>query len=345
MIDFYGSGFDVAERMGLREALSARHYDIPSLDFVDGRGRRQAGLNVEKFRKALGFRHYNFMRGDLEEVLFDAVRNDVRIRFGTTVDAVRNETGHVKVRFSDGSEKEFDLVIGADGIHSRIRELLWGREDQYLRFLGFYVGCSVVENFLGKDRFFQGHLEPGLQASVYSIRDNRLATFFAFESQKLENTDGTDAKLSAMENAFGDAGWLVPDLLQKSRNGPGVFLDAVSQIELDTWHKSRVVLVGDSCQCLTLLAGQGASMAMAGAYLLADEIGTKGMGEDAFEAYSSRLKPEIRERQKSARGLARSFVPHSRFNVLMTILAFRMAFLPGFQKLFQREIGAKSILA
>lgn len=344
MIDFYGSGFDVAERMGIIEHLRQKHYPVPRMDFVDRNGRVRASFNIDRFRKLLGYRHFNFMRGDLEAVLYQHTHRVVPIRFGTVVTGLEFRRDDVEAAFSGGTRGSYGLVIGADGIHSGVRDLVWGPESACERFLGYYVSCGVIGNFLGRTDAFMARQEPGKQAAVYSIRGNKLATFFIFKSGKQGRLTREDQHVM-LEGVFGDTGWTIPQALEAMRETPQFYYDVVSQISLDRWHKGRVALVGDACQCLTLLAGQGASMAMAGAYILAAELErTQGDHEKAFAAYQMAMKPEIETRQLQARKLAKSFVPESRLAIVMRNVFLNALFLPGLRRVFLRRIGVRSII-
>lgn len=346
MIDFYGSGYDVAEKMGIIEQLQIKseQYPISKLEFVDRNGKPRARLDVEKFREVLNQRYFPLMRGDLEEVIYESVKDRVPIRFGTSINRLEVQDDAVEVEFSNGKSDSFDLVIGAGGIHSNVRKLLWGDESEFSRYLGFYVACSVIDNFFDTDNTFLGHFEPNLQASVYSIGQDKLATFFAFRSDKLNAQTREEQKVLLTKRLDG-LGWVIPQLVEGTKHADDFFFDAVAQIQLDNWYQDRVALVGDACQCLTLLAGQGASMGMAGAYLLADELRTaNGDYKAAFPAYQQRLKPEIDRRQKDARGLAGSFVPRNNFEIVMAHLLFNVALLPGLSSLFAKQIGAKSLI-
>jgi 2-polyprenyl-6-methoxyphenol hydroxylase-like FAD-dependent oxidoreductase len=346
MIDFYGSGFDVIEKMGLLERLKMKsdQYPVSKLEFVDRNGKPRAVLDVEKFRKLMDHKYFPVMRGDLETVIFESVKNNVPIRFGTSINRLDVQPDGVQVELSDGTRGAYDLVIGADGIHSNVRRLLWGDESQFKRFLGFYVACSVIDNFFDPPDAFYGHFAPKAQATIYSIGNNKLAVFFAFKSEAL-NIRNREEQMEVLAKRFGNLGWIVPELIKGVEQAGNLFFDAVAQIQLDEWHKGRVALAGDACQCLTLLAGQGASMGMAGAYLLAEELHkADGDYKAAFPAYQQRLKPEIDRRQKEARGLAGSFVPENNFAIAMTHLFLKAMFLPGFGSVFKNQIGARSIL-
>ena len=346
MIDFYGSGYDVAEKMGLIKELRTKseQYPISKLEFVDRNGKPRARLDIEKFREVLNHRYFPLMRGDLETVIYEAVKDKVSIRFGTSIRSLEVENDAVQIEFSDRKSERFDLVIGAGGIHSNVRKLLWGNESQFSRYLGFYVACSIIDNFFDTNNTFLGHFEPNLQASVYSIGQNKLAVFFAFRSNQLEVHTREEEK-ELLTKRLAGLGWVIPQLVEGTKQADDFFFDAVAQIQLDRWYQDRVALVGDACQCLTLLAGQGASMGMAGAYLLADELHkADGDYKIAFPAYQQRLKPEIDRRQKDARGLAGSFVPRNNFEITLAHLLFNLALLPGVSSLFAKQIGAKSLI-
>lgn len=347
MIDFFGSGYDVAEKMGITEQLQAKsgQYPISKLEFVDKNGKPRAKIDVAKFRKFLHGRYFPLMRGDLETVLHESLRDEAPIRFGESVSGIEVQKETVEVELSNGKSERYNLVIGADGIHSNIRKLLWGDEEQFKRFLGFYVACSVIDNFFdGQQNTFLGHFEPKLQASVYSIGGNKLATFFAFKSEKIKARRRAE-QMEFLESRLANLGWVIPQLLEGTKKAGDIFFDEAAQIELADWHKDRVALVGDACQCLTLLAGQGASMGMAGAYMLADELYKAGGNyKVAFPSYQQKLKPEIDQKQKDARGLAGSFVPANNFQIAMAHFFFNTLLLPGFSKLFAKQIGAKSII-
>ena len=346
LIDFYGSGYDVAEKMGVHESIRARsdQYRFKKVSFVDEHGKERATLDMLKFKALLHQRYFPLMRGDLESAIYELVEKSVPIRFGVSINKLDSQSDGVSVDFSDGTSQVYDLVIGADGIHSNVRNQVWGDEAQFSHFLGFYVACSVIENFFDQPDVVFGHFEPNLQATVYAIGKNKLATFFAFRCAPL-SVHSREERMEALVKNVGNGGWVIPQLLENTKKADEFFFDAAVQIELDHWYAGRIALAGDSCQCLTLLAGQGASMGMAGAYMLAEEL-YKAAGDYkvAFPAYQQRLLPEIERRQKDARGLSGSFVPKNKFEVALTHFFLNASFLPGFSSLFAKQIGVSSLI-
>lgn len=344
MIDFYGSGFDVAERMGLIDSLRARHSAIPKLIYVDSLGMNQASLDIERVRAAAGYRHFNFLRGDLETVLFESVRNRVPLRFGLTVDGLVDSPDGVDVTLSDGSHERFDLVIGADGLHSRVRELVWPDSRSYLHYLGFTVASAMVPPVGGLSDAAYGYLLPGLLAMTYPVRGSHMAIFLAFRTEPLF-AHTRALQMEILSNQFSQAGWIIPPAIYSIYSSRYLYFDGAYQVRMGKWHDGRVALVGDACQCLTLLSGQGASMAMAGAYILASEMQrADGNYQLAFPAYQAALKPEIERRQKAARGFAGSLVPANWAQIWLTYLLVNLVSLPGFRSLLLAEVGAKSII-
>src|SRR5690606_19342128 len=136
----------------------------------------------------------------------ESISDRVPVRFSTSIEKLDILSDSVVVELSDGKQEAYDLVIGADGIHSNVRRLVWGDEGQFNRFLGLYVACSVIDDFLDKPNIFLGHLEPNVQTSVYSIGEHSLATFFAFRSEKLD-VHGREAQMQVLEKRLGRLGW------------------------------------------------------------------------------------------------------------------------------------------
>jgi 2-polyprenyl-6-methoxyphenol hydroxylase-like FAD-dependent oxidoreductase len=347
MIDFFGSGYDVSEKMGLLSDLEKIHHPISRLVFVDATGRERFSIDYAAFRRLLGGRHFNFMRGDLERLLHSKIKDRLRLRFGTRVESFRQEAGQVHVTFSDGTTGLFDLLVGADGVHSQIRNSAFGGEDHFSRFLGYYTAAFILgeppSSFSAADAFHT-LTEPGRQVGIYPIRGGRLATFFVYKAHRSVSDFSFDTAVQELRTVYGGMDWIVPELLDRC-DPSSMYFDEVSQIEMPGWSVGRVVLVGDACQCVSLLAGQGASMATAGAYILAEEL-AKG-GNDipgALTRYEGKVRPSIEKRQKAGRRLARWFVPGNEVQLAIRDMVTRMAEWPIAWRLLKRVLAPEGII-
>ncbi len=333
MIDFFDSVYDVSERMDILPDLEGIHYQIPQLAFVDSRGQEKFSVSYAALRKnVFGGRHFNFMRGDLERLLYSKIEDQVRVRFGTTVDSFEQDNSRVQVRFTDGSTGSFDLLVGADGVHSRIRKLAFGNEVPFSRFLGYYMAAFIVDDpemREGLGDAFYTLTVPGRQVAIYPIGGGKLATFFIHRADRELDDFSQESVRREMHTAYGGMDWSVPELLERCPYGSDMYFDEVAQIEMPAWSVGRVALVGDACQCVSPLGGQGASLAVAGAYVLAEELGAAPadvMG--ALARYERRLRPSVEKVQKAGRRFARWFVPDSHARLMVREAATRIATHP-----------------
>lgn len=347
MIDFFGSGFDAAEKLGLLPELQQIHYPIAHIDFLDAGGKLRFSIPYKVLRKRVfRDRHFNFMRGDLEHVLYSELHNEVELRFGTTTDAVHEDDERLRVALSDGSNLECDLLVGADGIHSRVRALLFGEESRFIRFLGFRTAAFILDEvppaLSGTDAFATLAV-PNRQVGAYPVRGGRLATFFLHRAEHPAKSVAKGPALDELRAVYGNLDWVVPELLRLAGDLPSVYFDDVSQVEMPRWSSGRVVLLGDACQCVSLLAGHGASMAMAGAYVLAEELNAAGSVSEALQRYEARLKPSIEKKQAAGRKIARWFVPANSWRLMWRDLALRLSVWPVTSYLVRSTTAGDSI--
>jgi 2-polyprenyl-6-methoxyphenol hydroxylase-like FAD-dependent oxidoreductase len=308
MIDFFGPGYDASERMNILSEIEGIHYQITRLAFLGTSGRERFSLSYANLRKNLfGGRHFNFMRGDLERLLYSRIAYHVTVRFGTEVESFEQDEAQVRVAFTDGSVGSFDLLVGADGVHSRVRELAFGDEGSFSRSLGYYTAAFIVDDTgmqEGLGGAFYTLTAPERQVAIYPIRGGRLATFFIHKAHRTLDDLSQETVRQKMDAAYGGMGWIVPGLLERCPSESGVYFDAVAQIEMPNWNAGRVVLVGDACWCVSPLAGQGASLAVAGAYVLAEELGAAPADvAGALAQYERRLRPTTNSLPSSWRAL------------------------------------------
>jgi 2-polyprenyl-6-methoxyphenol hydroxylase-like FAD-dependent oxidoreductase len=341
MIDFFGAGYAVAEKMGMLPQLEAIHYQIPSLRFLDETGGQHVSLNYTRLRKLLNGRHFNFMRGDLERVLYERIKDQVEVRFGCSIESFEQDEQQVHARLSDGVTISCDVLVGADGVHSSVRALAFGPEELFSRFLGYETAAFVLddaESVALRDAFNTVTV-PNRQVAVYPIRGGRLATFFLAATTSPGQDHSRAAALQALEGMFGDLDWVVPRLLAAAPQAPSIYFDDVSQIEMPTWNVGRVTLVGDACGCVSLIAGQGASLAMLGGYLLSGALTSECDAPTALKSYEHEMRPIVAAKQQAGRKFARWFLPDSAWHLWMRDLSLRLAGVPLCAPFIRRQFG------
>jgi 2-polyprenyl-6-methoxyphenol hydroxylase-like FAD-dependent oxidoreductase len=296
-VDVRGAALTVVERMGLLDEVRARRTGVRSGTVVDAAGRRVASMDGDTF----GGRVHGdaeVLRGDLHRLIFE--RTGAEYLFGDSITALTETGAGVEVAFASGLVRTFDLVVGADGLRSATRSLAFGAEERFVRDLGHRIAIFGVPNHLGLDREEVTCVGPGRTALAYSTGDGADAkAMFLFRS------DGTDvpreraAQERALAAAYADEGWEVPRLLDGMGAAPDFYFDAVAQVRMDHWSSGRVALLGDAAYCASPASGQGTSLALVGAYVLAGEVAAAGGDHRAgFAAFEREMRPFAERNQK-----------------------------------------------
>ncbi len=310
-IDLRGVAVTVAQRSGILDEVRRHASDVRGATFVDSSGRRVADLDADFVQGREGD-DLEIMRGKLSRILYDAIRDDVEGLFGDSITGLRQDADGVDVRFEHAPPRRFDLVVGADGLHSNVRALTFGPEARFRRDLGYYISIFSTPNVLDLDRWELFHTLPGRLANTYAARgDDQAKALFFFASPPLQlDRHDVAAQQEVLSRAFADAGWEVPRLLDTMRDAPDFYFDSTSQIVMDCWSDRRVVLLGDAAYCPSPASGQGASTALVGAYLLAGELAAAhGDHRTAFAYYESRMRPFASANQEFARAAAGQIAP------------------------------------
>lgn len=345
-IDFMGAGYDVAEKMGIIPLLEKADINVSKVGFVDTNNNEKGSMNYAKIKKLMHNRAFTLLRSDLAKVIYENLNNEVEIIFGDVIEKIEQTKENIIVTFRSGKSRSFDLLVGADGLHSIVRNLTFGSEEQFEKYYGYYTSSFTLENYSPKDRAFLMCNVPGKQAAVYAYSDEKTATFFVFASPDKLKYDHHDVnkQKQILKDEFMNMGWKCPEILSRIDSSPDFYFDSISQIKMDNWSKGRVTLVGDACYCPSLLSGKGSTLAMTGAYILAGELKqANGNYEIAFKNYEDLFKPFISKKQKSAQGFAKSFIPKSNFGIWVRNQALKLMSLSLISKLYLNQFNDKEL--
>jgi 2-polyprenyl-6-methoxyphenol hydroxylase-like FAD-dependent oxidoreductase len=328
VIDFGLLGYDIAEKIGLIPRLRELGYQVKEVRFVDRQGRTSASGAADDLARLTHGRYITLRRSDLAATIYDALDGMVETIFGDSVASIEENAQGVRVGFDHAPPREAALVIGADGLHSRVRQLVFGPDTGVEVSLGYHVAAFEVDGYRPRDELvYVLYGVPGRQVWRFSMRDDKTLFLLVFRDQYLpaESPANEEECKAVLSQIFADAGWECGQMLAAMANVTGIYFDRVSQIRLERWAKGRTALVGDAAACVSLLAGQGSLLAMAEAYVLAGEL--RNCGGDygaAFVRYEQRLMPWLRRKQQSAAKFASSFAPRTAFGIAFRNLVMRL---------------------
>ena len=329
-VDVKGPAVAVAEKMGIMPRLRAVASDVAQMSFVDATGRRVARIGLKAFSGGAGEREVEVPRAELASILLDAGHDGVEFLRGDTITALEQDHDGVDVTFEQAPPRRFDLVIGADGLHSVVRRLTFGAEAEFIRHMGMYVATLKIDEPFGADNEVIIYNTPGRAVSVHPTRGHAV-TAFMFRHTAIADLRyrDIDQHKRLVSDTFADAGWRVPELLGRMRSTDDLYFDSVSQVRLPRWSDRRVVLAGDAASCLSLF-GDGSTLAMAGAYTLTSELAAWTTGSDrspypALNRYEAAHRAIVAPKLNGYRLGAAMLLPASRTGIATRNAAARVA--------------------
>jgi 2-polyprenyl-6-methoxyphenol hydroxylase-like FAD-dependent oxidoreductase len=337
VIDFWGLGYDIAERMGLLSEIHRIGYHTRELRVVNHRGQRVAGFGTNVFRELTDGRFVTLPRSELSRLLFELTAGSIEVMFGDEIVGLEEEADSVRVKFKHAAERSFSLVIGADGLHSGVRRLVFGPQDRFEKRLGYSLAAFEVSGYRPRDEdVYVTYCQPGRQVARFALREDRTLLFFIFIDAGDPTSDLNDiaAQKTLLRDRFADMGWECAAILSELDRTSDLYFDRVSQIRMDTWWKGRVALIGDAAFCVSLMAGQGAALAMTAAYVLAGELAhAHGGHEEAFRRYETLLRPFLAVKQRGAERFASSFVPRTHLGLFIRNVVLKAFRIPNLARI------------
>jgi 2-polyprenyl-6-methoxyphenol hydroxylase-like FAD-dependent oxidoreductase len=333
VISLSHASYRYAAQLDLLAKIQAMETGIRESRYHDRRGRAMLTLD---FRDLFaGVDVLQIMRDDLQQILHDEVQGLAEIRLATSATTIEQQGDRAVVTFNDGRSEEFDVVVGADGLHSNTRGLSFPDQEVSKRYLGLFSSAYRLPNVIDMRERFENHMERSRYMCVYSTRDDDLACAFIWQSDKAA-APPPEERLSELQAQFRGSPTLVRKVLEAFPQEQTVYMDPLIQIEMKRWCEGNVVLLGDAAHCLTLLSGQGASSAFWGACSLAKGLVSQSKA-DAFSNYENALRPVIAEIQPATRLAAKWYVPRTQTRYVIRDAAMR--YLPNsfYQRYFKQK--------
>ncbi len=323
-VDVRGPALPVVERMGVVDALRAAATQATGIRFVDSSGRLSRRMSMPATRSAAGTPEIEVPRADLARILCAAARDDAEFVYDDTITRLDQDPGGVDVTFETGPARRFELVVGADGLHSAVRRLAFGPDGDFVRHLGVYVATTPLGEPPEEPHDVLLHNTPGRLVAMHPVR-GEAGVAFIFRHPAVPGFDHRDLaqhRRILAEAYAGEHGWRVPELLAHAQRAEDLYFDAVSKVVLPSWSVGRVVLLGDAAASVSLF-GDGSSMAIAGARTLAATL-AEGDHVAAFRRYEAEHRRRTDARGRGAGLVAAMLIPKSRAGILARNAAARL---------------------
>ena len=341
-VDIRGPGRLVMARMGIEPEVRAAWTGERGVQFVDRRNRAWASFAAETLNGEGPTSEFEILRGDLAQILYDKTARTCEYRFGETVRAMADEGARVQVTLAGGDTLAVDAVVGADGMHSNVRHLLFG-DGGHETFIGLYMAYFTIPREPQDTAWARWFNAPG--GRVASLRPDRHGTTrvllsFLSEPRGYDRLRSTEQR-ALLDEVFADiTAWEVPRILRQMHETTDLYFDGVGQVHLPQWHRGCIALLGDAAYCPSPITGMGTTLALVGAYVMAHELAKPERNiAAAFAAYEATMRPLVKRAQKLPPGAPRLMHPSSRSGIAALHAALAVAARPRVSRLISKVVG------
>jgi 2-polyprenyl-6-methoxyphenol hydroxylase-like FAD-dependent oxidoreductase len=303
-VDARGVAKEVIRRMGLDAPVRAACTDTAGAYTVDADGTVLETYRADDDGGDGYISDIEILRGDFAQVLYDATADGVEYLFDDRIAELTQDPDGVDVVFASGQRRRFDLVIGADGLHSALRGMVFGPPEEFVRHLGLVLAFYTVPNEFGIDRWLVDYQSEGRSAGLRPLKDTSKAIAMLSFPQAEYDVDyrDLDAQKRLLRERMAGFGWRTEEILAHADDTPDFYLDQVAQVVMDRWSKGRVALLGDAAFSSSPMSGQGTGLALCGAYLLAGELAAADWDPArGFAAYEARMREFVEANQEIGR--------------------------------------------
>ena len=306
-LDVRGAALEVAKRMDILDLIHNNSTQLKGMSMIDISTGEETYRNTEFTftRGKMDSPDVEILRDDLCRVLLEAVGNKVEYIFDDTIVSINQDETGVDVTFANSASQRFDLVIGADGLRSNVRRLVFGKDEQFIRYLGYYIAIFTMSNIFNLDHWEVFFQHEGIPVSVCIAKDknSEARAYLGFASEMPLNYDYHDIEFQKrlVTERSPNIGKEMPQIIECMQKADNFYFDGMNQIIMDSWSKGRVILVGDAGHSPSISQGQGTTVAMIGAYVLASELAThKHDLQTALKNYETELREYVEANQRQA---------------------------------------------
>jgi 2-polyprenyl-6-methoxyphenol hydroxylase-like FAD-dependent oxidoreductase len=296
-VDIRGVALQVVQAMGLLDAARALRTRLKGMSMLDADGQEIHRTEERTYSAGrLDSDDIEIFRDDLCESLMNALSTNVEFLYSDSIRALDPSKDGVRVEFESGSNRPFDLLIGADGIYSNVRKQAFNDEAAFVFPLGVVLALFSIPNFIGLDDWQIGHRVDELGYIIYPSRDKRelrIGVGFGAPEPPISRND-VEAQKRAVSQGCAHLKGDFPRFIEAMKSADQFYYNELAQIHMPSWSRGRIVLVGDAAYCASPFSGQGTSLALVGAFVLAHELARHAHDSaDTFAAYESRMRPYV----------------------------------------------------